>query len=334
MRILFILKFRQVYSGGYTTDFPSGLLNSALLVSDMLNSQGFVSKVVEVVDNNSIDKEVHDFNPDVVIIEALWVVPEKFAILKQLHPNVKWVVRIHSEMPFLAQEGIAIQWIKQYAAIPDVYVGTNSIRCFGDLSSIVDPNKLLLLPNFYPTLKKLPGAAKHTGLDIACFGAIRPFKDQLMQAVAAIKYAEQAGEIIRFHVNSSRVEDGSEVLKNLRALFAGTEHTLVENTWMDRPTFLALLATMDLSMTVSFTETFCIVAADSVSVGVPLVTSPEVPWSIKDLQASPTNSKDIVNKISKALGWKSSIFNFMDRRSLQKYSSNSRAAWIKELKGL
>jgi hypothetical protein len=301
----------------------------------MLSASGFSSKVVDVTDNNDIDREVTKFNADVVIIEALWVVPDKFDILKKLHPNVKWIVRVHSEIPFLAQEGIAIDWIKAYALIPNVYVGTNSARCFHDLKSIINPNKLLLLPNFYPNLKKPAGPPSHTGLDIACFGAIRPFKNQLMQAVAAIEYADTAGEVIRFHVNSSRIEQaGGEALKNLRSLFANTEHTLVEHDWMDRTKFLALLATMDLSMTVSFTETFCIVAADSVSQGVPLVTSPEVTWSIEDLQASPTNSADIVAKISKALGWKGAIFNYRDRRSLQKYSNNSRRIWLKELKGL
>jgi len=70
-RILFILKKRG--GGGYVNSV--GLINSAKLTSRVLNSiSGIVSKVVAVEDNNKIHKEVVDFKPDFVIIEALWVV--------------------------------------------------------------------------------------------------------------------------------------------------------------------------------------------------------------------------------------------------------------------
>ena len=48
------------------------------------------------------------------IVEALWVVPEKFDVLTKLHPRVQWIVRTHSQAPFLASEGIATAWIAGY----------------------------------------------------------------------------------------------------------------------------------------------------------------------------------------------------------------------------
>jgi len=334
MKVLFLVKQRHAYHDGYSQTFPSGLLNSAQFVVDMLNAIGIEAKLVDVVDNNSIDKEVHDFNPDVVIIEALWVVPSKFDVLKQLHPNVKWVVRIHSEVPFLAQEGMAVEWLKAYVQIPDVFVATNSTRGLDDLQSIVEnDSKVFLLPNFYPKVPLLRNPGSDNVLNVGCFGAIRPFKNQLIQAVASMEYGEMTGTKIQFHVNVSREETGGDsVLRNLRALFLGSRHVLVEHPWQDHADFIKTLATMDVSLSVSFSETFCIVAADAASVGVPIVVSDQVPWSIQSSRADTTNSSDIVQKIRTAIGWKSAILNYKNRASLQKYSAKSRQTWLKELK--
>lgn len=336
-RILFILKKRHVYGGdGYTHEFPSGLLNSARFVSDMLNDIGFVSKVVDVTDNNNIDREVFNFRPDVVIIEALWVVPSKFDVLKKLHPTVKWVVRIHSEVPFLAQEGVAVGWLKEYVQIPDVFVATNSLRGLKDLEAIVGQSeKVFLMPNFYPKTNPTHKPSGCGQVNVGCFGAIRPFKNQLIQAIAAIRFGDDTGKKINFHVNSSRTETGgNNVLKNLRSLFAGLRHSLVEHPWQNHGDFIKTLSRMDVSMSVSFSETFCIVAADAVSTGVPIVVSDQVPWSIITSQASPTNSDDIVSKLRTAVSWKSSILTFKNRRSLNQYSSASRKTWLKELQRL
>jgi hypothetical protein len=336
-RILFILKKRHVYgTDGYTHEFPSGLLNSARFVSDMLNDIGFVSKVVDVTDNNDIDREVFNFKPDIVIIEALWVVPEKFDVLKKLHPNVKWVVRIHSEIPFLAQEGVAIDWLKAYVQIPDVFVSTNSMRGLKDLISVVGvAEKVLLMPNFYPKVKVLHKISRNGHVNVACFGAVRPFKNQLLQAIAAIRYGDQTGKKIFFHINFTRPEGGGgNVLKNIRALFADSRHELVEHKWMTHDEFIKVLATMDVSMSVSLSETFCIVAADSAAIGVPIVVSDQVPWSIVTSQASTTDSDDMVSKIKTAIGWKANILNFKNRTSLNRYSATSRRIWLNELQRL
>jgi glycosyltransferase involved in cell wall biosynthesis len=332
-RILFIVKQRNVYSDGGYENFPSGLLNSAQFVADMLDQAGHIAEVVDVVDNNDIDRVVTQFNPDVVIIEALWVVPSKFTILTQLHPKVKWVVRIHSDIPFLAQEGMAVDWLKQYVLLPNVYVATNSMRGLKDLLTITENSpKAALLPNFYPKTDTLPRPKLNGILNVGCFGAIRPFKNQLIQAVAAIRYGDQTGKRILFHVNSSRNETGGRnVLKNLRSLFMNTRHELIENSWMTHDQFIQVVATMDVSLSISFTETFCITAADSVAVGVPIVVSDQVPWANQASIASTTNSDDIVRSIGKAIGWKSGMIVSKNRRGLFAYSANSRKLWIQYL---
>ena len=126
-KVLFILKKRQTSHTGYAS-VSSGLLNSAKFVSDMLNKNGIESHLVEVNDNNCIDREVTKFKPTHVIIEALWVVPQKFEVLTKLHPNVQWIIRLHSDISFLANEGIAIEWIYEYLKYPNVKVSANDLE--------------------------------------------------------------------------------------------------------------------------------------------------------------------------------------------------------------
>src|ERR1700733_12166807 len=112
-KILFLCKINECYGFqqySYSRK-SSGLFNSTQFVSSALNAAGFNSKVVDVIDNNDIDREVSLFKPDIVVIEALWVVPSKFDVLKKLHPNVHWFVHLHSHIPFLSIEGIAIEWL-------------------------------------------------------------------------------------------------------------------------------------------------------------------------------------------------------------------------------
>lgn len=88
-KILFICKQSEdqnISSYGYFRKF-SGLFNSARLVNEMLQYNGISSNIETAHDNNDIDRLVTKHSPDICIIEAYWVVPEKFEILHKLHPN-------------------------------------------------------------------------------------------------------------------------------------------------------------------------------------------------------------------------------------------------------
>ena len=326
-RVLFIAKKGQKYSGAYGYAASSGLLNSATFVVEMLNDRGVDAMFVQVVDNNDIDREVTQHRPDVVIIEALWVTPSKFDVLAQLHPSVQWVIRVHSEVPFLAQEGMAMQWLFGYLNRTSVFVAFNSLRALHDFTRVSWSDKLLYLPNYFLEHKALSRKDKSEDLHVGCFGAIRPLKNQLLQAMSAIRYADLEHKHLKFHMNTTRVEGGEEVLKNIRSLFDDSPHVLIEHEWLKHSHFQHLLSRMDFAMCVSLSETFCIVAADAVSLGVPLVCSSEVPWSSKVSQADPTSMDSIldtmylVGKLGRASG-------FMNRRGLRKYNQRSVEVWL------
>lgn len=347
-RVLFILKFRAQYgscnySDGYTS---SGLFNSAHFIHDMLERAGIMTKLVEVTDNNDIDREVTAFKPTIAIVEALWVVPTKFAVLTKLHPNVKWIVRCHSDISFLANESIGIEWLIDYLKYDNVYISGNSESSARDLRDIIKSvykdwpkhvvdSKVIYLPNYYPIDLEKTRHTKHIDnvLDVGCFGAIRPLKNQLIQAVASVEVAQKLGKKLRFHVNGTRCEQGGfTTLSNLTALLADTENELVLHAWEDHQEFLDLLVSMDIGVQVSFSETFNIVAADMVSAGLPIVVSPEIDWTSLWSQANPNDSRDIAETMLRVLGPFESFFKMLNVHNLSEFSEKSKHIWLEQMR--
>ena len=334
-RVLFILKRRSyLYGNGYDIT-SSGLFHSSFFCEQELRRAGIPAEIKVVIDNNDIDREVTRFHPTDVIIEALWVVPSKFVVLNRLHPGIRWIVRLHSELPFLAQEGIAMSWILQYVQLPQVYVAGNSVRLDRDLRQLArrvgGQDRILFLPNCYTDFPDhKPKHLEDRPLDIGCFGAIRPLKNQLVQAVAAVEFFPHTGRHrLRFHINAGRVEwQGESVLQNLRGLFEqlGPRYTLVEYPWLPRHEFLQVLQLMDLGMQVSLSETFNIAAADMVARSIPVVVSPEIPWVSPLFQAAPTDVAAVV----KALRWAwgaGSVGAFLNRMRLRRFAEESADQW-------
>jgi hypothetical protein len=344
-KILFILKRRDNYNPltdvkiGMTT----GLYNSASFVNKMLNEMEINSIMEVVTDNNCIDRVVTQHKPDYCIIEALWVVPEKFSVLQKLHPNVKWIVRLHSEMPFMAGEGIALNWIGEYAKYQNVCIGINAPRMMREVGLFLKAannwndkevnDKLIYLPNYYPqkyrSHKKINKNKDH--IDIGCFGAVRPLKNHMNQAVAAVDFAEQKKKKLYFHVNLDRREmKGEPIAHNLEGFFAhlyDRGHRLISHQWAPREEFLDVCSQMDIGMQCSFSETFNIVGCDLLTEGVPIVGSREIPWILTGV-ANPTETKEITRALH-------SVYNFTEyhvlrnQHGLHKYTSKTARIWKK-----
>lgn len=302
---------------------------------------GVEAKTVEVKDNNKIDAVVTAFKPTHVFIEALWVVPEKFKLLIPLHPKVKWYVRLHSNVPFIANEGMAIDWIKRYLELqwnyPTFQLCCNDERMVNDVGRTLGTSLYpVYAPNIYQPTSEAPFSVqkpeRNPFIDIGCFGAIRPLKNQLIQAMAAICLADKLGKVLRFHINVARIEaHGLSVYKNLKALFAGSRHQLMTHGWLDHPDFLKLVAFMDLGMQVSFSETFDIVAADFVYSNIPIVGSFEVTWLDKNYQASTTHMNDIVEHLESAWDGRRHNRQKANHRGLDQWNHEAREVWEKFL---
>lgn len=349
LKVLFILKKRTepYFSGDCGNDYgytkSPGLKNSARLVSEMLNRNGIESKIVDVIDNNSIDKEVTLYKPTHVIIEALWVTPEKFDVLQKLHKNVKWIVRIHSKLAFLSNEGVAIGWLYKYLDYKNVYIAFNSHEMTNIFISLfANKKKILYLPNYYPaTFDDRYWTQPKNTIKIGCFGAIRPLKNQLIQAIAAIEYAKKTNKNLEFHINSSRIEGFSAkgIIKNIRSVFSALDQNkfkLVEHSWLENEKFIDVLRKMDILLQVSYSETFNIVAADAVSNGIPIVVSKEISWAHPLYYADPNSVYEIMDKIDMSLFLKKLnriLSKLLDLNwiKLNTFSNTSRTQWLKTL---
>ena len=336
-KILLIAKKRETKKIWQQNNFygspSSGLLNSVEMISIMLDELNIENKLVEVIDNNSIDREVNTYKPTVVIIEALWVVPEKFRILIKLHPKVKWIIRLHSNTPFLANEGIAIEWIFDYLKHPEIFVASNNLKLFKELQHLTKNLRILYLPNYYNfvSFNHVEKTIDNNFIRIGCFGAIRPLKNQLLQAIAAIDFAEKMELKLKFYINATRIElNGNSILKNIRSLFANSKHELIEIPWLTHEDFLIFLKkNIDIGMQISFSETFNIVAADCISQNIPIVVSKEIDFVFGLFKVNTTKEKEIVFKLKIAYFFQ--ILNFINRLLLKIYIAKTKKTWLKTL---
>jgi hypothetical protein len=73
--------------------------------------------------------------------------PKKMEELSRLHKKVVFIILVHSEVAFLANEGNAIEWIRQYNEIERVYPAFNSEQTFEQFTAL--GILCFYLPNIY-----------------------------------------------------------------------------------------------------------------------------------------------------------------------------------------
>lgn len=329
-RILFVCKKRN-----NTYGHSFGLINSCKFICNALHRYDIDAEVVSVVDNNAIDREVHQYKPTHVFIEALWVVPPKFEVLLPRYPKVEWYVRVHSKIPFIANEGIAIEWLRECITLSKKYSNfhvsannLNIVRAFKEAYN----NDVMYFPNIYCP-PRYPGHQHSKDsdkiIDIGCFGAIRPMKNQLIQAMAAIAFANMLGIKLRFHINADRIEQkGDPVLKNLENAFINTPHELVKHPWMHHEEFVKLVQKMDLGTQISMSETFNIVAADFVWNNVPVVGSKEIEWLSCFYKTEMSDIRNIIHRLFIAYHGKTINLQSMNKWKLDTYNEAATCQWL------
>lgn len=330
-KVLFLIKER-VHDSVYGV--TSGLFNSAQFVVDFLQRSGVESKLISVVDSNSIDREVTQYNPDIVVLEAIWVTPQKLQELLYLkrHQHRRWVIRIHSKAPFLANDGPATDWIRDYTRLntSKVFIAPNTLELTQQFESCFPNGKFIHLPNLYTIGNIEPDYSGKSKSDVhvGCFGAIRPMKNQYLQAMAAIDFANRHNKKLNFHINATRTEQkGESSLKNIRALFKDSSHILVEHPWMHHKDFLKVVSKMDIGLQVSFSESFNIVSADFAQMNVPIIVCDDIEWMPSILMDSPTDWKSISLRMSFAYMFRFPL-NWIQRAFLKWYIWNSEWIWI------
>ena len=337
MKILFVLKNRT-YNKEYATSFS--LMNSAIQVSNHLNHKGHESKVVSVIDYNFIDKEVHSYKPDIVVIEALWVSSKKMKELIELkrYKNINWVIRIHSDIGFLSAETNALTYINEYVSLKkdNLFISINNKEFCENLSNIYGES-FLYLPNIIDIKSEYKKPRNnYLTINIGCFGALRLLKNQLFQAMCAMEFADSINKTLFYHINCNvSPEKENSILKNLTALFDknASGHKLVVHKWLNNDDFHQLVRSMDFGLQLSYTESFNITAADFVMNDTPIIVSEAISWLPWFNKTSTTNYKRVLSKLKWIYRFKNSkIMAFLNKRNLKKYNKEAKLVWKDYLK--
>jgi hypothetical protein len=331
-RVLFLLKERFYNS----SKLSYGLINSATHIARFLERKGYDCKIETVIDSNFIDKEVFEFKPDFVIIEALWVSAEKLKELIEIerYKHINWIVRVHSDVGFLSSETMAIKYINDYIDLKkkNLSIALNN-KEFDEYLSIDLHYKLDYLPNIIcKNIKSFsPDCERKDHIDIACFGALRLLKNQCFQAICAIAAADKMGKTLHFHITKDAKSDQviNPVLNNLEQIFKKTHHKLIIHDWLDNMDFQKLIQKMDIGMQLSFTESFNIVTADFINNNRLILVSDCIKWMPDFLKTSTTDYNKVINDIIFTYENKNNIlFKYISRRHLSKFNMAAKKEWL------
>lgn len=228
----------------------------------------------------------------VVVSAPSWVQPESFADFSHRWPDVEFVQLNHSGMAYLSIDKYGIRNIRE---VLDLERALHNVRCAGNNPRFTQwikdalGGEALLLPNLYDCdsfLEQSPQRRDHDPLRIGSFGASRPWKNQLAAAEAAVELARRLGVSLELYVNSKRPDGGERMIESRGELFAGMPNArLVDVPWAPWPRFRQIVRSMDLMISPSFDETFCVVVADGIAEGCPSVVTPAMEWTPHAWQA-------------------------------------------------
>jgi len=239
-----------------------------------------------------------------IIISAPWVPTALLAELVVKYKNIKFTVISHSNVGFLAADRNGIKLLREESVLQkhvhNFQVAGNSKR-FADWASLSWGTDVAFLPNLY-NIKDME--FKHKSWDeegvlrIGCFGAIRPLKNQITAAAAALAIAKKLDVPTEIWFNSGRQEGGSQwALSAIEQLVGNIKGFHIKQMpWSPWEEFRQFVGTMHLNLQPSYTESFNMVVADSVHESVPAVVSDAIVWAPDYWVANVDDALDIADK--------------------------------------
>jgi hypothetical protein len=273
----------------------------------------------------------------VIVSAPSWIQPEDFQELALTYPHIEFVQLNHSGCAFLSIDKYGIRNIK---AATELQLALHNFRIAGNNSRFTNwvarglNSPCLHLPNLYDTESFLPVAHQELGdtLRIGSFGASRPWKNQLTASEAAVQLARTTGRKLEFYVNSKRPDGGERMIESREELFDGLRDAkLIYVPWERWPKFRQTVGHMHLLFQPSFDETFNVVTADGIAVGVPTVAASSIEWTPRTWWAIPEDPSSLVSVGLALLHDKNAINEA--RRLLIDYVDSGVRMWERYLHG-
>jgi glycosyltransferase involved in cell wall biosynthesis len=309
-----------------------GLATNALHSVAVLNELGVNTHLLQVGEFADITTYLNE-NMGVthMIIEAIWITVTQLKELGEAFPETQVVVRAHSKMGFLQVEPDAITVMRKIIdlnkVLKNVHFGSNNIEFAEAIREAY--GSCVYLPNLYDVAGAPVAKKKSDRLSIASFGASRLLKLHPSAALAALQIAKRLGRGLDFYINVDKTPGGESVRRSIKNLLQGEPNvTLIEVGWQDSETFKKTIASMDLVIQLSATETFCMVAADAIASGVPVVGSPSIQWLPEAYRADADHTTTVANAGVYALT-KPKLAVRAESNALLDYLAHAEAVWLK-----
>jgi len=103
---------------------------------------------------------------------------------------------------------------------------------------------------------------------------------------------------------------------------------LIRHDWQTWDGFIKLIGEMDLLIQVSYTESFNLITADGILMGVPSVVSPVIWWAPDEWKADPDDTMNVAETGIKLL---TTPQNYLGYSALEKNNKKSLKYWLEFL---
>jgi hypothetical protein len=322
-----------------------GLGVTAHTNAEVLKSRGIETVVFPVRHNVDIVDDIRDYNKQHpgkplthVVISAPWLSTLDVTSMIEHFNGTQFAIISHSNVGFLQADPQGVRLFRQDVELArshkNLRVGGNSRKFVAWADEAYEANSVYL-PNLYPVKQRPHKTFQSTWLDtteplrIGAFGAVRVQKNIMSAAAAALVLREWTGVDTEFYLSTGREdESGGRVLLNAVRQMTGDipGFTLIEKPWSPWGNFKELVGKMDLLINASYTESFNMVTADGVALGVPSVVSDAIEWAPEEWKAKSDDVLDIA-----ATGMNLLYANERERllgcKALHKHNEEGVTAW-------
>jgi hypothetical protein len=272
-----------------------------------------------------------------VVIYAPWITVYDLKALLEHFNYIRCLILSHSNVGFLQADHLGVELLRHYIDLTQVYpnlqVGGNSYKFVKWLNNAFDVEGILL-PNLYPLAKGTkmkPAWDDISPIKIGIFGSPRPQKNFMSAVGAAILIQRKLGVDVEIHMNADVEDVNNPVTVAIAQMLEGLDHIkLVIHTWADWLDFIQIVGDMDLLLQPSYTESFNMVTADGISVGVPSVASSAIYWAPPCWKAEVDDCNDIAETGIRLLS--SSKLRREGLSALKIYNDKSLSHWLEFLK--
>lgn len=296
----------------------TGLHVAGYCTAQVLRTAGIDVRVFPVRNNIDVARALENYNllhdrPIThAVISAPWLSVWDLSRLVEAHPETQFVVLSHSNVGFLQADPNGVQLLRKYMNLPyeNLKVGGNSKK-FAEWLNRSYGYEAEYLPNLYPMDDCWEPKRWENPfiLKIGAFGAVRPYKNFMTAAAAALALSEDLYCRVEFHMSSGGEGDGWGIIPAIEQMLDGTSVRLVKHDWKLWRDFIEVVGQMDLLIQPSYTESFNMITADGIWAGVPSVVSPAISWAPVSWRADPDDANDVAKIAKTILGNPKAIFD-------------------------